>query len=793
MLSRFLSVSIWACLIVLAIVVAFHTRYTADLSAFLPATPSKAQRLLVNQLQEGLVSRLILIDIEGSDAAGRARASNALALQLREQAIFRSVENGGASRLESDRDFLVKHRYSLSDQVTTERFSVAGLRSAIAESIDLLASPLGQIAQEYFARDPTGESLQAFNQLIPQNQPHLRNGVWESRDERRALLLAETRARGSDTDGQEQAISLIRYEFLRVKNHVNTVFPLILRLSGPGVFAVQARNTIQHEAIRLSILSSSVIAILLLIIYRSITTLVIGFLPVVSGAVAGVAAVALGFGIVHGVTLGFGVTLIGEAVDYSVYLFIQSDRVEEHLRLLTWKEKFWPTVRLGMLTSICGFATLVPSAFPGLAQLGVYSIAGLIAAGLTTRFVLPSLMPKTVSRSLPIRFGKILVRLLPLLRTWHKLLWLIPILAGGVLYAHRSQLWNRELSALSPIPLAAQILDANLRSDLGTPDVRTIIVLSGPSSEAVLQASEKIVPALDSLILERAIAGYQAPSQYLPSLATQQQRRASLPTGSALATNLQNAVVTLPILTTQLAPFLRDVEAARTAPFISREGLEGTSMAAGLDALLIRNNRPLDSWSGILPLIAARSGLNAYAVDADRIRQAIVLPKGAVDATVLDLKQQSDELYASYLSDALHLSLLGFLAIVVLLLISLRSLKRVVRVILPLAFAVLTVMVALNLLRVSLTILHLIGFLLTIAIGSNYALFFDREASLHEPEKNSAFLASLLIANLTTVIGFGVLAFSTVPVLAALGMTVAPGTLLALLFCAAFSESSERT
>ena len=45
-------------------------------------------------------------------------------------------------------------------------------------------------------------------------------------------------------------------------------------------------------------------------------------------------------------------------------------------------------------------------------------------------------------------------------------------------------------------------------------------------------------------------------------------------------------------------------------------------------------------------------------------------------------------------------------------------------------------------------------------------------------------LASLLIANACTVIGFGVLAFARVPVLSALGATVAPGTLLALLFAA---------
>ena len=40
-----------------------------------------------------------------------------------------------------------------------------------------------------------------------------------------------------------------------------------------------------------------------------------------AGRLAGIAAVSLAFGSVHGITLGFGATLIGEAVDYAIYLF----------------------------------------------------------------------------------------------------------------------------------------------------------------------------------------------------------------------------------------------------------------------------------------------------------------------------------------------------------------------------------------------------------------------------------------------------------------------------------------
>jgi len=86
-----------------------------------------------------------------------------------------------------------------------------------------------------------------------------------------------------------------------------------------------------------------------------------------------------------------------------------------------------------------------------------------------------------------------------------------------------------------------------------------------------------------------------------------------------------------------------------------------------------------------------------------------------------------------------------------------------------------------------------VGMLLIVAVGSNYALFFDR-AALH-PEEGSAplTLASLALANFATVIAFGVLACSSVPVLADLGATVAPGTLLALLFSAMLAPAVTRT
>jgi predicted exporter len=149
-------------------------------------------------------------------------------------------------------------------------------------------------------------------------------------------------------------------------------------------------------------------------------------------------------------------------------------------------------------------------------------------------------------------------------------------------------------------------------------------------------------------------------------------------------------------------------------------------------------------------------------------------------ALFLDLGAESTRLYGEYLDEVIRYSLAGFVAIALLLLVTLRSLRRTLRVLAPLVLAVLLVMATLALLGERLTLLHLVGLLLTVAVGSNYALFFDDGKAVTDTQT----LASLLVANATTVIGFGALATATVPVLHAIGVTVGPGAVLALVLSA---------
>ena len=747
-----------------------HTRFTADMSFFLPSDPSPEQRVLVGQMTDGSVSRLLMIGIEGGSEAERALASGALRDAMAATQLFVSVQNGEADALEAERDVLLRYRYHLSPAVTAERFTVEGLREAVNRAIGVAVSPVGFLFKHHLLQDPTGEMVEIMAQLHPGSEPDTRGGVWTSRDGRRALLLAQTRAPGSDTDGQGQAIETVRAQFAAMQSQ-HGLSGLSMTLSGPGMFAVQAREDIRSDIERISLISSIGIGLLLLWIYRSPRMMALGLLPVVAGTVAAIVAVDLVFGVVHGITVGFGAALIGESVDYAIYFFVQSGRVG----LQAWRETFWPTIRLGVVTSIAGFGVMLLAGFPGLAQLGVYALSGIAVAALVTRFILPVVAGDRHEIPPPGVVGNTTLGWLGQAWRLRWPAWIATAVALLYLVQHHDRLWSTNLSALSTVTEADAATDAHLRTDIGAPDARYMVLAAAGDRERALQQAEDAARRLDRLVDEGLIGGFDSPSRFLPSERTQRQRLDALPSRDELHPRLSQALQDAPLSAERLTPFLDAVAAARQAPLVTRADLEGTAMSLAVDSMMSQAD---GRWNIVLPLRPAATG--SPDIPAEAVRGAL---EGS-GAVFIDLKEEFEALYAGYLQQAVYLALGGVLAITVMLAFAMRSWVRLSRMMLTLIMTVIIVMASLHALGTELNLLHLIGLLLIVAVGSNYTLFFDQIDA--DGGLAVDVWSSMSVAVVTTVIGFGALAASTVPVLKAMGTTVAPGVVVALLLSAAF-------
>ena len=765
-------VGIWlGCVLACAIIVA-RSQYSADLAAFLPSSPSPTQRFLVDELREGAVSRLILVGIEGRAQDELGALSRALAARLENNEHFSHVANGAQEGLRGDGEYLLRNRYVLSPAVTPGRFSAAGIRRALEQQLDLLSSPTSMLIGDLLPRDPSGEMLQVIGRLQGQSGPDKREGIWFSADGARALLVVQTRAAGFDIDAQEQALAQIRAAFEAAAPEQHAAGARLL-VTGPGVFAVECRAGIKRDARRFSLLGTLLVSAILLFVYRSLRVLALTMLPVASGALAGIAAVSLAFGSVHGVTLGFGATLIGEAVDYAIYLFTNTapDSTPK-----TTLQRIWPTLRLGMATSAFGFGAMLFSGFPGLSQLGLFSIAGLVVAVSVTRWVLPELVPQGYHVSTAAGLGPALMHWLSRAHRLRIPLLVLVIAAVAWLAGRGSTVWDDDLSSLNPAPLRMQRVDQQMRADLGAPDVGVLVVVRGDSEQAVLESAERASATLAALQAEGILAGFDSPTFYLPSAGAQRARQQAIPDAATLTRNLAAAADGLPFRAGTFAAFVEEAQAAKRRAPVTSQDLARTGLGLKLQALLAQRR---DGWFAMLPL---------RGVSDMRLLQAGLSKHDRSQVALLDMKRELDVLYRGYRLRALGFAVLGAVAIVVLLMLTLRSAKRSWDVVAPLAAAVLVTAGILLATGTRLNIFHLVALLLVVGVGSNYTLFFERgNPGAADPQRTAT---SVLFCNLSTVAGFGVLGFAATPLLSAIGTTVATGAFLSLVFAAILKARS---
>ncbi|RQO68825.1 hypothetical protein DBR44_15170 [Aquitalea sp. FJL05] len=768
-----LALCLWLAVMLGSVLVISQTRFVADLSAFMPKLPSARQQMLIDQLRDGAIARIVLVGIEGADEAERGRLSRLLVGKLAHNPRFTSVQNGDRQTQQRDQRYFFDNRYLLSPAVTPQRFTAPGLHEAIQGTLDAMSGDAGLIVKKILPRDPTGETLQILDQFIGESQPASSDDIWVSRDGKRAVLLLQLSESGLNTDAQAAALEDVKQAFASLPGrHADSR----LVMSGTSVISVASRNIIQSEVERLAIMGSLLVVVLLLLVYRSLPLLLLGLIPVVSGALVGIASVSLGFGHVHGLTLGFGTTLIGEAVDYSIYLFIQRAGGKN-------PSHFWRTMRLGVLTSATGFAALMCSSFPGLSQLGLYSISGLLTAALVTRYILPGLMPQQLNLRDLQRPGLLLQKILDGLTRLRWLMAVALLAAVAVLVLHQQDIWNRQLNALSSTSAAQNKLDAELRGDLGGNDMRYVASFSAPDQQTALQLAERSRVVLQQLSRQNIIGGFHSPDELLPSIATQHARQASLPTPAEAERRLRLALQGMPLDADQLSGFLADLERARTQPLLQRQSLQGSAASVLLDSMLIRR---ADSYLVLLPLKPA----SGETIALNKVRAALAAQQlGQV--TVIDLLEETTAIFDSYTHEALLFSSLGSLAILLLLWVS-CGWRQAVRVTIPLGCAVLCTVAILDACGIQLTILHLVGLLLVVAIGSNYALFFANKQQLGSDAEQRQVEISLVVANLATVTSFGLLGSSSVPVLSFIGSTVAIGALLALVFAAMMARIGPR-
>jgi predicted exporter len=722
---------------------------SGDLRLFMPSPTTHTETLLLEEVGESPASRLLLIALEDAPPETLAETSQRLATALRDDPQFGLVSNGQAS-LDAIPESLLPYRYLLSPTLDTQPLDAAYLREQLTERLEDLSSPAGTALEPLIPRDPTLEMLKLADAWAPAKQPQKLYDVWFNSKGDSAILIAATKAAAFDPEGQQRASDALQKHFrdARADTHVR------MTVSGPGAFSVLMKGRTQAEATLIGTIDSIGLIVLLFVAYRSVLIVILGALPLASAGVAGLAAVGAMYGSVHGITLAFGATLIGVAQDYPIHLFSHQHPGKTPLQTA---RSVWPTLATGVVSTCIAYLAFLRSGVTGLSQLASFTITGLAVASLTTRYLLPRVMPeRTRDPGQSVVLGRLWSSIASLPRPMWLAVAVVAVCVAILVFRH-TPMWQNDLGQLTPIPKPLLDRDAQLRQELGAADARRLLVVDGATSDEVLAETERLTPKLDALVQHGDIESYDDAARYLPSLAVQSRRQRALPSEDALHSALTQALAGLPFKPNLFQPFLDDVAHAKSLPLLTPDALEGTPLELQVGALLLHRG---DHWTGLITMGGTHNARALETLTSDKV-------------TLLDLKQASEDLVAR---ERVHI--LWSLAIAAVLLIAtiwaaLRSAKRMARVIAPMALTTLLILGILHGLGISLNLFHLIALVLAAGLGVDYALFF--EAVENDPAEQRRTLHAVIVCSLSTLLVFSALALSTLPVLRAIGVTVTIG------------------
>ncbi|MDH3759167.1 MAG: MMPL family transporter, partial [Gammaproteobacteria bacterium] len=306
----------WLLLGIVAVgILATRLHLSFDISAFFPATPDLQHRVLLQQFQSGPGSRLLVIGIGGADEEALADASEAMQIALSDHPAFTAVMNGEVAEDSAGPPEPIASYYLLMQDID---YGAEALSDAIQARLQDLALGGGATLLDLIARDPYLATLDIAQRLAP---VEMHGDMWFAGDGS-AVLMAETRATAVDIAGQTAAVEAVRDALASIDGHD----ALRLEMTGAGPFAVELQETIRAEAQKRSILATAALLLVLFAFYRKPAYLLLAAAPIGMGFLVGLAAVALLFSNVHGVTLAFGFTLMGVAIDYPLHLFSHAER-----------------------------------------------------------------------------------------------------------------------------------------------------------------------------------------------------------------------------------------------------------------------------------------------------------------------------------------------------------------------------------------------------------------------------------------------------------------------------------
>ncbi|HEX4353671.1 MAG TPA: hypothetical protein VHZ95_12165, partial [Polyangiales bacterium] len=673
-------ISLGLSLIVLAglgLYVATHYVVTTDVSALLPPDDNGELLALTRRVAESELGRTMVLTLGATDVASLPRTSRRFEASLRSDPRVReqllSLDAGPAEGVErAIYDLYHPRRFGFFADSASEadaQLTPEALQAAAQRLKERLAQPMSPLLGRLAPSDPLLILTRLFERLerAQANTLRVQDGRFITPDGRFAVLFLRTRAAGFDADAQTPFIAGVNAAFK--KTNAAAGGKLHLDQSGINRFAVRAREAISGDIERVSLLSTIGLGALLFLVFRSLRLMAVAAVPLGAGFLFGLTACLAVYRSVHGITLAFGSSLLGVALDYVEHVYCHQAVAPDPNGPRGTLRHIGPALITGAATTLIGFVALAGSGFRGLEEVALFSSAGLVGALIATFTMLPALLPKNpppvAARD---RIVVQLARMFVALRARRRALWLLPLAALAISAIGLPRVRMSDDYTLGQVDPHLLAEDQRVRERVARFDQTRIVIATGADEEAALQVDDRVHALLERAVGAGEVAGFRGIAELLPSAAAQasvdRAVRARLGDGAPLL----QAFVADGFVASAFEPFVKTLHEPAPNPLRFRD-LANSPLAA-----MVRPFRvPLHAGVGFVTFLR-----DVSKPDALRARLS-ALP----GAHFIDQQGQFRRAHAAYQQRTLELVIAGTLGVLLLLALRYRDLRKTLAAFLP--------------------------------------------------------------------------------------------------------------
>ncbi|MBU0673133.1 MAG: MMPL family transporter [Proteobacteria bacterium] len=726
----------------------------------------EVRRQLVDLSRLGMVNRIFLsFDFTGPNqevtadpnqlVAEIARVGSILSADPLFREVFYRLPEGYEFRLAGTfHEYLPVLVDGKDREAIRERLAPERLREFLVDDFLKLNSVAGLPLIGMIRRDPldfTSIVLEKMKGLRGGMQISLWNGFFLSKDLKHGLLWLEGLETMTDT-----------VNAVKVKQSIDRAVAgaptgIRIRVVGPFAHTIANAEAIRHDLAKLLPIAMGILAVFLLAVFRSWRALVVVAVPFLAIPPA-IALVGLFSPSISAMALGFGIVLLGIAVDFAVHIYYGFHR----------GQGFGPSLKTSVLmaagTTIGVFVVLLFSQIPAHRQMALLALGGIGWALVLSWWLVP--MVGRGCKQSPALIDNRLLCFVQKTHRWNLIrigCWLVLLLAG--LAGWGSLRYSGDLKSLDmPDDSISQNEEAFLRI-WGSGVDSAFVVARGSSSAEALNVNDQVYFTLR----EEGGEGFQSLAPLLPGPARQNENLASW--RLMQQENLPQLELELPVAAVD-AGFTADA----FAPFLDWFHREATLMDPGL--LLESPLRPL------LMSLYREVGTSEGAGE-DEVLVATIVPEttgnrlalAGVARSLPEVSILSGGLWRQQVEKLLHydlirLSSLAALVIILLCWVYFRRLRLMAAALAPVVAALSAMVVFISLTDGLLNMMHVLMGIMVIGLSVDYGIFVVQAC---RSDHTAATFPAVSVCAVTTLSGFGVLAFAGHPALHALGVTVLVG------------------